>query len=214
MTRNAFTYKLLVEGKNDLHVIKALFQRLNLPETFEIIDCESVGNALAEFELRLKNTNTTQRLGIIVDADTHMNTRWESIKSILKKSGKYTVADELSAHGFILEPNDKEDIIAGAWIMPDNCLTGMLEDFISRLTPANDQLMMKADEILCEIESEGINGYNIIHHSKARIHTWLAWQEDPGTPMGQAITKMYLSTDTDLCRVFVGWLKALFVPAL
>ena len=50
------------------------------------------------------------------------------------------------------------------------------------------------------------------HKSKAFIHTWLAWQEDPGTPMGLAITKKYLSTnDKVLCNSFIEWLNLLFV---
>jgi len=31
--------------------------------------------------------------------------------------------------------------------------------------------------------------------TKALIHTWLAWQDDPGTPLGQAITKRYFDAD-------------------
>lgn len=27
-----------------------------------------------------------------------------------------------------------------------------------------------------------------VHHSKAVIHTYLAWQDEPGNPLGQAIT--------------------------
>ncbi len=30
---------------------------------------------------------------------------------------------------------------------------------------------------------------------KARLHTWLSWQEEPGTPMGHAITKEYMSAN-------------------
>ena len=49
-----------------------------------------------------------------------------------------------------------------------------------------------------------------MHKSKAEIHTWLAWQEEPGTPMGQAITKQYLDTNKELAKKFIGWLDNLF----
>jgi hypothetical protein len=42
------------------------------------------------------------------------------------------------------------------------------------------------------------------------IHSWLAVQETPGTPMGLAITKRYLNTDDENCQVFIDWLKRLF----
>ena len=45
---------------------------------------------------------------------------------------------------------------------------------------------------------------------KARIHTWLAWHDEPGLPVGTAITSRILSTDNDLCQCFVDWLERLF----
>lgn len=88
----------------------------------------------------------------------------------------------------------------------------MLEDFISFMIPEpeKDVLLTKADEVLSAIETEGINNYKKAHHSKARIHTWLAWQDEPGTAMGTAITKQILSTNGDLCMTFVNWLRKLF----
>ena len=62
------------------------------------------------------------------------------------------------------------------------------------------------------IEEEKLNQYKEIHKSKARIHTWLAWQENPGTPMGLAITKKYLSTDPVICEDFIKWMNKLFNP--
>ena len=50
------------------------------------------------------------------------------------------------------------------------------------------------------------------YRSKALIHTWLAWQEEPGTPLGLAVTKRYLDADHALARQFVQWLRRLFPP--
>lgn len=205
-------FKLLVEGNDDLHVIMALCVQSQLPETFDIIDCNSVENVLSQFKLRLKSTNDTKRLGIIVDADVNQTARWDSIKDILNKSGEYNVPDSLPADGLILDPKIGNGIIVGIWIMPNNQLNGMLEDFIAMLAPEDDKLLEKTDIVLSEIEAEGINKYNKeFHKAKARIHTWLAWQETPGTPMGLAITKKYISQDNEIRNTFVEWLKELFV---
>jgi hypothetical protein len=45
---------------------------------------------------------------------------------------------------------------------------------------------------------------------KANIHTWLAWQEEPGKPMGQAITKRYLKANAPHAEKLIDWIRQLF----
>lgn len=97
--------------------------------------------------------------------------------------------------------------------MPNNELPGMLEDFIRLLVPIDDESLAFAEETLSTLESQGLQKYVPNHRAKALIHTWLAWQENPGTPLGSAITRRVLSTDTELCQHFVDWLNKLFNPA-
>ena len=94
--------------------------------------------------------------------------------------------------------------------MPDNKDNGMLEDFISFLIPEDDKLLLVVDSTLNEIEMKQLNRYSEIHKSKARIHTWLAWQEDPGAPLGISITKKYLTNDAEICNNLINWLVELF----
>ena len=94
--------------------------------------------------------------------------------------------------------------------MPDNRVNGMLEDFISFLIPEEDALLPIVHSTLGNIESEGLNRYSLNHHAKASIHTWLAWQSDPGTPLGLSITKRYLTTDVETCNKLLNWLRRLF----
>ena len=61
-----------------------------------------------------------------------------------------------------------------------------------------------------DIETKKLCKYSQIHKSKALIHSWLAWQEDPGTPMGLSITKKYLSTEFEECAFLINWIKELF----
>jgi hypothetical protein len=49
-----------------------------------------------------------------------------------------------------------------------------------------------------------------VHSVKALIHTWLAWQDDPGTPLGQAITKRYFDADAPHVDQLLAWLTRLF----
>lgn len=94
--------------------------------------------------------------------------------------------------------------------MPDNNQNGMLEDFMAALATPDDALMKKSEDVLTELETEGIQKYKTVHRSKAKIHTYLAWQDAPGRPMGQAITANILNADSELAVKFAEWLKELF----
>ena len=209
--KESHTYKLLVEGNDDQHVVWALCEKHKVPESFDVIECESAENVLKAFEVRLKIADNNQRIGIVVDADVNLRSRWDSIVSILKKTGKYDCeAIELPQDGLILEPTDNTYPKVGFWLMPDNNQNGMLEDFMAALATPDDALMKKSEDVLTELETEGIQKYKTVHRSKAKIHTYLAWQDAPGRPMGQAITANILNADSELAVKFAEWLKELF----
>lgn len=205
------SFKLLVEGNDDQHVVWSLCQHHKITENFDVIDCESIENVLRQAELRVTTeASRNLRIGVIVDADTNIDKRWNSIKSMLKNSNKYNVPDELPPTGLLLRPTDDDEPIIGVWIMPNNQLNGMLEDFVAILSDPSDMILAEVDQTLLNIESKNICRYKLIHKAKARIHTFLAWQEDPGTPMGLAITKKFLKPDSPHCLPFVNWLQELF----
>ena len=45
---------------------------------------------------------------------------------------------------------------------------------------------------------------------KAVIHTWLAWQKEPGKPMGTAITARFLDPDAPQVDTLIQWLQRLY----
>jgi hypothetical protein len=201
-----FNQKLLVEGNDDQHVIWAVCQKFDLPHNFDVIDTKGVDQLITQIPVRLK-TPELQTLGIVLDADTDLNSRWESLKAKLIASN-YELPEEFPQEGLILEAECTVKV--GIWLMPNNAQHGMLEDFIQFLVPKGDALLEEAKAVLAKIEGDHIQKYKEVHHSKALIHTWLAWQEDPGTPMGLAITKKYLVTEGDEVSRFVDWLRRLF----
>jgi hypothetical protein len=198
------TAQLLVEGNDDLHVMYSLLQKFNVPNNFSIKDCQGVEKLLEQIPVQLK---VLQKIGLVLDADTNIANRWQSLKVIFEKSG-FLLPEQIDTNGLIIEQNDKT---IGIWLMPNNNQNGMLEDFIRFLIPNDDKLLSKAIKVLEEIETEGLNHYAKVHKSKAVIHTWLAWQEKPGTPLGQAITARYLTTDNEVvCNSFIKWIKKVF----
>ncbi len=199
--------KLLVEGTDDRHVILALCGLYDVPETFNIKDSGGIKTLLKSIPVHLKESEL-KALGIVLDADKSIENRWTSICAKLKQVGYSELPKEPDEKGTIIRHEGMPDI--GIWIMPNNKLSGMLEDFISYLIPDGDPLEVKASSALTEIEAEKLNKYLSTHHQKAFIHTWLAWQETPGQPMGLAITAHALEHDKEIVKVFIAWLNNLF----
>ncbi|MCU0544737.1 MAG: hypothetical protein MUE44_21640 [Oscillatoriaceae cyanobacterium Prado104] len=206
--------QLLVEGKNDRHVIWALCQQYQLPETFSVEvpqedgteGIEALLNGLPE-RLKAENLRT---LGIVVDADRNLSARWQSIQYKLSSIGYRDLPQSPPPEGWVCPSPDPYLPRVGVWLMPNNQLPGMLEDFVAYLIPDGDALLPKAEAILQEIEQAKLNRYTLIHHPKALIHTWLAWQKTPAMPMGQAITAQVLNSNCPIALIFLEWLKHLF----
>ena len=198
--------KLLVEGNDDQHVIWALCDKFNIPEVFDVIDCGGIESLFGSIPIRFKQTGV-ETIGIIIDADIDLNNRWMDINNLFSNQG-FKMPEKLPSDGLVLSEGN---VKIGVWIMPNNNANGMIEDFVSFLVPENDELLPIVDATLNEIENKELNKYSIIHKSKARIHSWLSWQEEPGTPMGLSITKRYLTIDHVSCKQLINWLQKVFI---
>ncbi|MCX8020702.1 MAG: hypothetical protein N2747_09440 [Chitinophagaceae bacterium] len=202
------SFKLLVEGNDEFHLISSICNRMSIQENFQIIDCKGFNNVKKNIPLIYKGSGV-KRIGIVIDANSNFTERIQFVKTILKNLEFNTDTSE-TKHGFIFKHTFDEEKRAGFWIMPDNKQDGKLEDFIRFLVPDDDQLMPYVDKALSEIEIKGLNKYKPKDKIEAQIHTWLAWQEKPGLPFGLAIASKFLSTESPLCNQFVSWIKNLF----
>ena len=202
-----FPRKLLVEGKDDQHVIYALRPLHEISSDFDVIDCNGITNLFDEIPVRIKQPDV-EVIGIIIDADIDIKARWQRTSTILSDAG-FRVPENINDTGLVLV-HPVSNIKFGVWIMPDNNINGMLEDFMRFLIPANDNLLPIASDTLIEIERQNFNKYSLGHKSKALIHTWLAWQEEAGKPLGQSITMRYLDTDNGTCLKLIDWLRITF----
>lgn len=203
---------LLVEGKDDKHVIWSLLQHYNIPEDFTVIDCDGIENLLKELTLRLTTPAMYKCIGVVMDADVNIRGRYDAFRGILENTGHYFFNGvELSDTGLLVNSNDVVFPIVGLWLMPNNKSNGMLEDFVMTLANGNEALMTEADSVLCTIEGRKLNRYPTTHRSKAKIHTYLAWQEEPGKPMGLAITAKVLDAGSPTAKVFIDWIRQLFI---
>lgn len=204
------TQRLLVEGKNDQHVVWALCNYYNVTENFDIKDCDGIGKLLDVLKVTLTNPSLYRTIGIILDADNDIAARLDQIRTIVNPLG-YMIPKSLPNTGLICTSSDPTYPKIGVWLMPDNLNLGMVEDFALSLAPQNDPLLAEAEAVLQRIEKAGIQKYIPNHRSKAKIHTYLAWQDEPGAPIGQSITKQVLNPNHPIAQGFVkNWLVPLF----
>lgn len=209
------TRYLLVEGNSDLQLIRNLCARHGLPELAVEMPKRGGGiTQLLESVPERINAPDLEALGIVMDADIDISARWQALRDRLQDREKL---QDLVYRSFPAAPDaegwvssDAHSPRVGVWLMPDNLRSGMLEDFAVNLIPANDPLLAKADAVLHELEGEQLNRYTASERPKALIHTWLAWQREPGRPLGQAMAHQLLLHDAPLARAFVAWLRRLF----
>lgn len=199
---------LLVEGRDDKHVVLALLKQHDLEGLCEIIEADSVEKLLEAYPVRLKQSDLS-RFGAIVDANTSLQSRWDSLRNSLDTAG-YTGVPVTPATGGTLLPAPRPGLPqVGVWIMPDNKLPGILEDFVSLLVPPADGLMQRVHENVAAIP-QAERKFKDKDLPKVYIHTWLAWQKDPGMPLGKAVTAKFLDPHAAGAGPFVAWLRNVF----
>ncbi len=207
---------LLVEGIDDQHVVWALCQSHTIVESFSVkrpqeqtAKADGIDQLFLMFERQLYAGGFVA-VGIMLDANSSLNGRWQHILNLIQTiNPAYQLPDMPDRAGTIINSPDGYAPRLGIWLMPNNQLAGELEDFVSWLIPDVDDLLPHAENALDTIEAHDLARYRH-KRSKAFVHTWLAWQENPGMPMGKAITAKALSPDSPIARTFVAWLNRLF----
>lgn len=197
---------LLVEGDDDEHVLYHLLKRHKIHEQVAIKNKGGIENLLGTLSTELKGSGE-KRVGILIDADTDIAARWQALRDRLVTFGYHTIPEAPLPDGTIIDEEGRP--MVGVWLMPDNKLSGMLENFVSFLVPQGDTLWPMAEDIVQRVIGVGCR-FPPTQTIKAYMHTWLAWQEEPGKPMGQAITKRFLKAEAPHAQQLMNWIRELF----
>lgn len=203
---------LLVEGTDDLHVLRHICQNRNIPAPDSVEPLGGIPGLLEHIPVRLKASEEGDVVGVVVDADTDVKSRWQSIRHRTVDLGYPNVPSQPVPDGTILDPPEGTLLPRwGIWIMPDNRTPGILEDFLHFLIPQPNRLLDHVKGSIAGIpEDERLFGP--LDEPKAVIHTWLAWQREPGKPFGTAITARFLDPNVSEADDLVAWLRRLFFP--
>lgn len=200
---------LMVEGPDDEHVVKHICGQRQLGTIENIHPYGGKDPLIDGIEARLKESDISA-LGILLDADEDIQARWQAVSSRVKSAGYTDIPVSPATHGTVLEaPPGTLLPRVGIWLMPDNRLPGILEDFLRFLVPDGDPLLAHVDHSVETIPTD-LRRFSDLKRPKALIHTWLAWQKEPGKPFGQAISSRYLDPKLPAADVFAGWLQKTF----
>lgn len=206
---------LLVEGVDDEYVFVHLLQHHKLSDVCVVKKSGGDEPLRDDFRVRLKAQNET-RLGVVIDADLDLEARWRSLRDLLIDAGYASVPLIPNAAGTVVRQTGKKTVV-GIWVMPNNVLPGALEAFLQFLVPADDPLWEHAEASVATLpqpETGAAEWRKTANwRNKARLHTYLAWQEKPGTPFGQAITARYLTADADAVAPLMAWVQQLFTDS-
>ncbi len=198
---------LLVEGRDELHVVGRICQFDERSPSFSISPKGSINELLKSIPLEILVEGRTT-VGIIVDANDDLRSRWQSVTDRLR-AASIEPPPRPSSNRTIIESRPQEGKPrVGVWLMPDNETPGESEDFIADMIPSGDPVWPRSNQYINGIP-EGDREFKEGKILRAKVHAWLATREDP-RPMGLAIKAGDLDTGAQNCQRFLGWLRRLF----
>ena len=197
---------LLVEGVDDKHVVRHLYEQRNKKSPpFGILDKGGFPDLKDAISPEIKSPNRTA-LGILADANDKPHNRWGEIAHQIKQAVGQAVElpTAVESTGTIVEVRPR----VGIWLMPDNLSPGELEDFIKQLIPAGDPVWPRAQHYIDDIPAAD-RKFNKKKILRAKINAWLAARKEP-RKMGAAIGIGDLEATAPLAIRFTDWLQRLF----
>ena len=185
-----------------MHVVRHFCDRSPPMPQFSTLEKGGLDKLLPAIGVEIK-VSGRKAVGIVVDANNDLQSRWEAVVNRLKTIN--------------IQPPDKPDpagtIISGTpqvgvWLMPNNQLPGELEDFVQKMIPDEDPVWPRSRYYIQGIPNAD-RKFRDRKILKAELFAWLATREIPGR-MGAAIGAGELLVDKELSATFAYWLRRLF----
>lgn len=209
---------LIVEGYSDMNVILSLLNQHDIDSSIcEIKPRHGYENAIADFVANLySSANATSVIGIVLDADKDVDSRYKEInKSLFSKFGRrHTDLAKLPEDGLVSTYNGHK---IGIWIMPNCKKTGTLEDFLLDKMDARNRLFGEVTDALMNLENNAKGDSNLesmlyapYHKNKALVRTFISWKEPPDLNIGDATDYRYFPRETETEKRFISWIKRLY----
>ena len=192
---------------DDCHVLYHFCSQREIPIEFGFCQKGGKDSAIRQVNALLVGSSLPEKIGIILDADTEgAHKRWQQISNKLEKYG-YDFSQGPQSEGVILYGSSGYPDL-GVWIMPDNYDCGILEDFLMNF--AEYEGIRFAEQCVKKAVEKGFANRKPVHNAKSIIHTYLAWQDEPGEAMGRAVKKNILDNKSGTGNKLEEWICCLF----
>ncbi len=192
---------LLVEGESDKQFFRELLKKISLNHVeikiYTPLDSGAEKNgkvgACDILSIYMQNLpdGSTSHLAIVMDAD-YISDGWgfdntfQKAEEVIKKNG-YEKSNKNSYGILFNHPDGLNDV--GLWVMPDNRLEGMAEDWIKAVIKSEEtSLFEHAINVVGNLPKP--LKFKEIHRSKVQVATWMAWQKIPGQGLDAAVTNL------------------------
>ena len=210
----AHTRKLLVEGDTDKRVVPFLVEANGVEweiagepvvyiEPYSGVE-ELLKPGVIGAEARASGLQAT---GVVIDANGDAAKRWDQIKSRIRD--EFPSLPKMMPKGG-LEVDHSDGPRFGIWIMPNNQFSGMSEDFLVQLIPNESKKLFELAQNCVDTAKSNGAPFTDSHRTKAEIHTWLSWQDQPGKQLHQAVHHRVLDPERPESHPFVTWFRNIF----
>jgi hypothetical protein len=205
--------QIFTEGSDDKFVVINTLLALhpewkrsdNTVARVDVKDGPGWPGVLNSFALAAKNTG---RFGLIVDADDDPQKKWRDVCDRLKRDG-WVPPEVLPDEAWI---DSKGDTSIGVWLFPNNRDAGNLETALTQMLPTDEPLWAHAHAA----SQSALRGHGAKFResdlAKAALRSWLAWQEQPGVPPGDAIRRCWFDAKkSPISAGLAAWFERLFI---
>jgi hypothetical protein len=208
--------QLIVEGKKDKFVIAEFMELAGVvwSQGNEPIHIEETGgkSKIANVAKEILKSELLKKLGIVMDADSDSETAWQSIRNSCIRFFP-EIPKAIPESGFWI--GDCMTKRLGIWIMPGMKKPGMIEDFLVDCMKHDESTRELWDFANFSTMNSKNHGATYIesHLIKAKVHCWLAWQNEPGNQLHQVMEKRF-NPQAGSGPDFVKWFRELFDPVM
>ncbi len=198
----------MVEGGSDKNAIIHIMMKLgwHFDEISPIPKIKEYGGfSLMKTSIKTAlQSNAT--LGFVCDANGNPEKRLAEVRSEFERHEDVSFSTLKSGGLLGLTPKGKK---RGIWMMPSPDTSGQIENLLASFIPEEERLWKYAQLATREARTHGAS-YRDQDTLPSELHTWLAWQIEPGLSYGQAIKTNILRPSGDSVIAFKEWFNELF----
>ena len=196
---------LLVEGRDEFFVFTEILHRMDVDD-IQLIDVEGItrfGSRLRALRMNAESNEVQlASIGLVRDADNDATAAFQSLSDALRSNDLPVPV----APGQVTD--DRNDVVTGILILPDNQSPGALEDLCMQSIDSQNVHECIARYISCMRECGEMHSRI---PSKTRAHVYLATRENPVVNVGVGARRDYWDFESPAFNIIREFIESISV---